>query len=124
MRSLAGTLTALRDYIREHGLIATARRCLAEPFYRFEDWKFDTTHRVKTSGIVATADLDVAEADRARARRYQPVRLGAFAEFMRVLPIRHEEFTFIDVGCGKGRALLLASEFPFRRIVGVELSPE
>ena len=31
---------------------------------------------------------------------------------------------FIDFGSGKGRALLLASEFPFKRVVGVEFSPE
>jgi SAM-dependent methyltransferase len=34
------------------------------------------------------------------------------------------DYTFIDLGCGKGRALILASEFPFRRIVGVEIAPE
>ncbi len=32
------------------------------------------------------------------------------------------EFTFVDLGCGKGRALLLAEEYGFRRIVGVEFS--
>ncbi len=31
--------------------------------------------------------------------------------------------TFVDLGCGKGRPLLVASEFPFRRVIGVELSP-
>ncbi len=30
-------------------------------------------------------------------------------------------FTFVDLGCGKGRALLLASRYPFRHILGVEL---
>jgi SAM-dependent methyltransferase len=34
-----------------------------------------------------------------------------------------EKSTFIDLGCGKGRPMLIASEFPFRDIVGVELSP-
>ena len=32
-------------------------------------------------------------------------------------------FTFVDLGCGKGRALLLASRLPFRGILGVELDP-
>jgi predicted RNA methylase len=32
------------------------------------------------------------------------------------------EYTFIDFGCGKGRAALLASEFGFREVVGVELN--
>jgi SAM-dependent methyltransferase len=34
------------------------------------------------------------------------------------------EHSFIDLGCGKGRALAVASEFPFKAIIGVELSPE
>jgi SAM-dependent methyltransferase len=33
------------------------------------------------------------------------------------------ECTFIDLGCGKGRPLLIASEYPFRSVIGVELSP-
>jgi SAM-dependent methyltransferase len=32
-------------------------------------------------------------------------------------------FTFIDLGSGKGRTLLMASDYPFRRIIGVELLP-
>lgn len=39
------------------------------------------------------------------------------------LPIRPELYTFINLGCGKGRVLLVASEWPFRRIVGVEFAP-
>ena len=31
--------------------------------------------------------------------------------------------TFVDLGCGKGRAMLVASEYPFHAIVGVEMSP-
>lgn len=33
-------------------------------------------------------------------------------------------FSFVDLGSGKGRVLLMAAEYPFRRIVGVELLPE
>lgn len=32
-------------------------------------------------------------------------------------------YTFVDLGCGKGRAVLLASEMGFRDCVGVELNP-
>lgn len=34
-----------------------------------------------------------------------------------------DEYSFIDLGAGMGRALLLASEFPFRAVIGVELNP-
>jgi hypothetical protein len=35
-----------------------------------------------------------------------------------------EEYAFVDIGSGKGRAMMLASELPFRVVVGVELSAE
>jgi SAM-dependent methyltransferase len=31
---------------------------------------------------------------------------------------------FIDLGCGKGRIVLVAARYPFRRVIGVELSSE
>ena len=37
---------------------------------------------------------------------------------MASLEIDFSQFTFIDIGSGKGRALLLAAEYPFRRVVG------
>ena len=38
--------------------------------------------------------------------------------------IAFEDYTFVDFGSGKGRALLRASEYPFKRILGLEFSPE
>jgi SAM-dependent methyltransferase len=43
---------------------------------------------------------------------------------MSALPIQFRDFTFIDLGSGKGRSLLMASDYPFRRIVGVEYLPD
>ena len=35
-----------------------------------------------------------------------------------------ENTVFLDVGAGKGRAVLLASQYPFLRVEGVELNPQ
>lgn len=35
-----------------------------------------------------------------------------------------QDFTFIDLGSGKGRVVLMASDYPFRKIVGVEFMPQ
>jgi SAM-dependent methyltransferase len=35
---------------------------------------------------------------------------------------RLEAYTFVDVGAGKGRTLLLAAELAFRKVIGVELN--
>jgi SAM-dependent methyltransferase len=55
---------------------------------------------------------------------YQPIEADIFRDILSSLVIDFSQFTFVDVGSGKGRALLLASEFPFRRIVGIEFLPE
>ena len=33
------------------------------------------------------------------------------------------DYSFIDLGCGKGRALIVAAQLPFKEVIGVELSP-
>jgi len=43
---------------------------------------------------------------------------------MTQMAIDFRGFTFVDLGSGKGRALLMASDYPFRKIIGVELLPE
>jgi tRNA1(Val) A37 N6-methylase TrmN6 len=32
--------------------------------------------------------------------------------------------SFVDLGCGKGLPLVVATEYPFQRVLGVELAPE
>jgi hypothetical protein len=65
---------------------------------------------------------------------YQPTEPALFREMLASLKQANpspssakfdfREFTFIDIGSGKGRALLMAADYPFRRIIGVELLPE
>jgi SAM-dependent methyltransferase len=55
---------------------------------------------------------------------YQPTEPLIFAEMLQALAIDFSKFTFIDIGSGKGRTLLMAAELGFRRVIGVELLPE
>lgn len=55
---------------------------------------------------------------------YQPTDPLLFHEMLSAVKIDFREFTFIDLGSGKGRVLLMAADYPFRRIVGIELSTE
>jgi hypothetical protein len=57
---------------------------------------------------------------------YQPTDPALFHEMMAALAAvaEFDTFTFIDLGSGKGRTLLMASEYPFRKIAGVELIAE
>ena len=55
---------------------------------------------------------------------YQPIEPALFHEIVNSLAIDFRQFTFLDIGSGKGRALLLAAGYPFRRVIGIELLPE
>jgi 16S rRNA G966 N2-methylase RsmD len=54
---------------------------------------------------------------------YDPVKVSTFTKAIQSLKIRYEDFTFIDIGSGKGRALLMATSYPFKEIIGVEMFP-
>jgi SAM-dependent methyltransferase len=59
----------------------------------------------------------------AHAIRYQGVWASTFRRAMEETPIENRsDYVFLDLGCGRGKALLLASAYGFKRVVGVELS--
>jgi Histone methylation protein DOT1 len=55
---------------------------------------------------------------------YEAAPAWLIRETLGSIPLQPQMFTFVDMGSGKGRAVLVASEFPFGKIVGIELSPE
>lgn len=91
---------------------------------RFGDIHYDLEHNVNTTWA------NVGFATRLRetlvAADYQTTDPIVFDEAMEMLKAHADlaRFTFIDLGSGKGRVLLMATEYPFDRIVGVELLPE
>lgn len=88
---------------------------------RFGDADYDWQYRVNTtSANVSWRSRLIGLLNTS----YQPIELDLFQEMLNRLGIDYGEFTFVDIGSGKGRALLMASEYPFRKIIGVELLPE
>jgi SAM-dependent methyltransferase len=86
--------------------------------------ELDTQYGTETSGIREVGALDV-DADRARhATRYQPSAASAVRQEIEALGISPADFSFVDFGSGKGRVLLVAAEFPFRHVLGVEFSQQ
>jgi tRNA A58 N-methylase Trm61 len=86
--------------------------------------QFDRTFHVETSAIVPLTHLDVEHPSWVHGVRYQPIWPIDFRELLEGRKIDFEHTCFIDIGSGKGRALLLASRLPFKRIVGVEFSEQ
>lgn len=53
--------------------------------------------------------------------RYEPTPEEIVHEMISKLPFDARDFVFVDLGSGKGKVLMLAAQYPFRRVVGVEL---
>ena len=87
---------------------------------RFGDLDYDFDFRVNTTaGTVGWHDrlLGIFHSP------YQATDPDLFREMMASLPNELTSFVFIDIGSGKGRALLMASDYPFKKIFGCGTSP-
>lgn len=89
---------------------------------RFGDLDYDWEHSVDTTR--SNVDKGTQFFTGITARPYFATEPWLFEQIIQALPIDFSQFTFIDLGCGKGRVLLMASDYPFQKIVGVELMPE
>jgi len=90
---------------------------------RYGDVEYDWDHPgANTTAATVTARTRLLAA--LSGAPYQPSEPALFAEMLGALGIDFAQFTFIDIGSGKGRTLLMAAELGFRRVIGVELLPE
>lgn len=117
-RGVGGTLRVLGS--------AVGRRSSREPE---RVHPFDQQFGTDTGGLIGGGALAVGSVNDAHITAYvgiAPSRLRAGLDQWESLLLPGEkvtDFCFVDLGCGKGRAVLLASERPFRDVTGVELNP-
>jgi len=128
----------IKKALKERGVLGTAWACLRGPWYLIADYKkakrffkrppvqdeFDLRYGVETSTRVHLTDLKIDSPNWVYAGGYWPTSTKIIHDALAALPIRFEDFVFIDFGSGKGRVLLQASDLPFRKIVGVEFAAE
>ena len=133
---LQSALRWWKDIAARDGRVAATGRLLSELVefgrdstpqrqrQRYGDAEYDWEHRVNTSSAA------VGWRDRLLGvfhSPYQPTESALYHEMIAALAEQagfdFPAFTFVDLGSGKGRTLLMASDYPFRRIVGVELLP-
>jgi SAM-dependent methyltransferase len=127
----------IKRSVAQRGLLGTGQMCWgslvawftpssrdAESQRQQIDVLFDQENGVDTGGIVRPKPQSVMGHNWAYGIRYQAIDPTSFVEAMREIAIPYADFTFIDFGSGKGRALLLASQFPFKKIIGIEYCEE
>lgn len=88
---------------------------------------FDMRYGTQTGLIVDQLELpEVITIERIRSSsRFHPTPIRIMRLVLKMLPryqVKYDQWIFIDIGAGLGRNLLLASGYPFKRIIGIEIS--
>jgi SAM-dependent methyltransferase len=92
--------------------------------YHFFDRHYDKVHGVDTNGVSQPDELSLLTNNARFAQEYTPTPTHVFRRALSTLEVDFRQFVFVDLGSGKGRMLLLAAEWPFLRIEGVEFASE
>ncbi len=99
----------IRKLLRRPGYWITARRLSRDGF--------DRIHGTDTNRLLETRSrLGIP------VHRYETASASAILAALDSVPLDLTGFTFIDLGCGKGKPLLIAAGYPFRRVIGVDIS--
>jgi SAM-dependent methyltransferase len=121
----------LQKALRHHGFFGTLKLCGKNILLLAsgrtppsEDPDFDREHGTDTGGVIELSDLKIEHPMWEHGVRYQASPPGSLELALGNIEDDLEGFVFIDFGSGKGATLLRASSFPFRKIIGVEISYE
>jgi SAM-dependent methyltransferase len=85
---------------------------------------FDIKYGTDTAGIIPLWQLNIASKNAKLGGRYQPVREDEFRPVIKRLEVDPASYVFIDLGCGKARALIIAAQLGFAEVIGVEFARE
>ena len=75
-------------------------------------------------GLVETAEMNVPDEVRIHANKYEASNIDYFKKLFADLDWPYKNSCFIDFGCGKGATLVFATNLGFKKVIGVEFSPE
>jgi SAM-dependent methyltransferase len=110
------------DNLGVRGLVGM-RRMPGLPQRTHSAHPFDVQHGTETGGFVPGEALATGSAADLYNTAYYAISPSTLRAALARIPGALDRFAFVDLGCGKGRALLVAAECAFASVVGVEIAP-
>lgn len=107
----------LQRSLNGRGIFNTIVLIFNKSVHRFQFRRYDFW------GLIDPSDLDGSEELKKHAVKYEASNQIFFKKLLDSAEWQFKTSTFVDFGCGKGAALIYASEFGFKKIIGVEFSP-
>lgn len=93
------------------------RRAFHQAIEHYHDWRLG----IKTQGAMWADDIDQEDGE------HHPYIATGYREFNRImdgLRIQPGKEVLLDYGSGLGRVVVMAARYPFRKVIGIELSSE
>ncbi|KUY26314.1 MAG: class I SAM-dependent methyltransferase [Flavobacteriaceae bacterium] len=113
MRSIPYIIRRATFLIKERGVVNSCK-------FIYSRYGYFLKYRIKLSKVFTPDELNIQNR---YAYKYEPIMHYSFNRMLKGIDWDWKESTFIDIGCGKGAAILLATRYNFKRYIGVELSP-
>jgi len=114
-------LRRISNSFKRHGLKVS----LLKLYIALVDHWFDFRHGTDTCRWMLLQNLNISSRNKERGVRYEPARIVLLRKMFECMtPMLPTGGVMVDLGSGKGRVLLIASEFGFREARGVEFAPE
>jgi predicted RNA methylase len=103
--------------ISTYGFRNTAEHTICRISEVWHEWRLG----IKSCGYVSLFKLGI---DNQSCKDYVPIEYLSFHKVMKKLEINSGKDVFLDYGSGMGRAVISAATYPFRKVIGVELSAQ
>ncbi len=117
---MIGSANHAVSYLRHNGIGGLVKEVHHRWYTRHCEQKFNVATAVQTSGgLIDPKVLGIASPD---AKPYGAIGYQHIFWALKRVPFPADQVVFVDCGCGKGRAVAAAATYPFKRVIGVELS--
>ncbi len=103
--------------VRKVGLVTTIR-------YVVSDLLFDLKYKIDTINTEQLENLDIASPNVVHGVYYEGTNAYIFKKAFSNFKVDASNSCFVDFGSGKGKAMFMAAERGFRKVIGVEFSIE
>ncbi|AIL47738.1 MULTISPECIES: SAM-dependent methyltransferase [Elizabethkingia] len=113
MRSIPYIIKRTIFLIKERGIVNSYK-------FMYSRYGYFLKYGIRLSKVYTPDELNLPNM---YAYKYEPIMHYSFNRMLDEIDWNWNESIFIDIGCGKGAAILLATRYNFKKYIGVELSP-
>jgi len=118
-RAIYELLNYFKFSLKRRGLFGTIKIFYLKMNNRYFDWRYD----VDTASNLSLRAMDFKNPNKPEGVEYGTIPPYLIKKILDQVNYDQSD-VFLDFGCGKGRVLLIASEYKFKKIIGIEFSPE